>query len=1671
MGSAGPHNHARKNKVKKVEWKKSFKIRIYRQESEYHVVEIDQGVEVQQLVDGLKKKNMAVNEMETHRLYIKERDRGSFYIYIILSVDLSQYFSSFLVRVLGGKEKPADIVRKILEQAGYEPSDILDWAGHENLSYLYKIDFKSQLLGGPQVCISYRSPVVKVAHDEYFVQDEEVTLNAYEYVDLSGRNLRAIPIVLHKHADKIISLKLSRNPMLEVPLDFIQSCSSLRELRLSSMAMKRIPQSLRHSRTINRLDLSSNRIHELDDGLLDQLVQLKFLWIHNNRIERLSWYFPRMHLLVNINLSNNKFHRFPDVLCKVTSLAEVDISFNFIPELPETIGELINLERLTIVANQIKQLPAQFDGLTNLKQFDCRWNHIADLSLATNLPKIQEIKADYNVVSSLELQIGPSLKTIQATENDITKLSLVLPQEVDNPPKFSLTTLDISHAKLSSIDDFPLGRLISLRHLKLNHNSLRLIPPSLGDLSLLESLDCSNNKLIELPASIGRLQKLNILDAHNNSLKELPCTLWFCASLSFINATSNLLEIWHNPPLASSVDLSMTDNGTVSTQSAGVNGLGFSAHNISYPQSIAQFQSQHMLGPGPERKSSLGSLGGNSNRQVMGRSPFLPPLANSLEKLYLGENRLTEDVIRPLAILRELRVLNLSFNDLQEIAHGFFFNLTNLEELYLSGNKLAGMPMEHFPKMLKLQVLYLNANRFQTLPHELAKVPALRVVDVGSNQLKYNINNWEFDWNWCAQFYLAHIGWGGTDLFVFSFGCRNFNKNLRYLNLSGNKRLEIKQEGKNGRQSREQARGAQPPRSLPSLAGFTDLSQIRVLGLMDVTLINEVDLPEENEDRRVRLSSSMVNGMGYGIADTLGRSDTLAMMDMVHEYPIEREGEALVAMFGRPSPPNKHTPSFGYQTTQNRMVKYIKDQFVTSFETKKSAMRKDETIADVLRRTFMSLNMYMHDQINHHHPAARKLSQISGGASSLPGPSGRGSAANHQPPIGPASNKAADPPLAGDVAALRTGVVGQVLYFDNKKRQMWAANVGDVLAVVSRQGGAYLVSTKHHPFDTDEIARVRSAEGWISPGGLVNEEVDITRAFGFYHLAPVIVARPSITRWDLNELDEFVIIANRGLWDHVSYQTAVDIARRDRNDPMIAAQKLRDFAISYGAEESTMIMVIGVQDLFNRGRSQYEEMFLSPVRIKRSIPINDRELGRLDGEISPPTGHVALVFTDIRNSTHLWEVNPGMPMALKLHHNLLRRQLRICGGYEAKTEGDAFMCSFQTVMEAVWFCLSVQVQLLYEQWPLEILECADGKAIFDLNNNLIAKGLSVRMGIHCGTPMCERDLVTDRMDYYGPMVNRSARINGSAAGGQIMCSGDVIREIEASVYKGDPTPYTSIQPSAAIENVRAMGPAVTFVGETKLKGLENPEMLSAIYPNSLANRHGLDMEAEMTKAVEGTNSSRVTFSAAQIKDLGSLCLRLEALASGRVFRPLPLDRKGSMVSANGSPENAPSLPSRSATLQLPGQDKSKDRRHSAVPSTIAILERKTAENEKEKEREMKMAAMEAMKNAGEEEEEEDLDLDLDPEQDDSIYYGDLSVLLPPINDKWTDTDLMMLMDSLSVRIANAVSTLLGASVHADAAMRLGDIKSKLMRLQEAGEDGKTPFDGRILEMVLEALGV
>jgi predicted ATPase/class 3 adenylate cyclase len=133
---------------------------------------------------------------------------------------------------------------------------------------------------------------------------------------------------------------------------------------------------------------------------------------------------------------------------------------------------------------------------------------------------------------------------------------------------------------------------------------------------------------------------------------------------------------------------------------------------------------------------------------------------------------------------------------------------------------------------------------------------------------------------------------------------------------------------------------------------------------------------------------------------------------------------------------------------------------------------------------------------------------------------------------------------------------------------------------------------------------------------------------------------------------------------------------------------------------------------------------------------------------SPPTGTVTFLFTDIEGSTKLWEQNAqAMQIALARHDEVLRSAIEERGGYIFKTVGDAFCAAFSTAIAPIEASLFAQrVLLSQEGWSEE------------------TGPLRVRMALHVGGAE-ERD-----GDYFGPPLNRVARLLSAAHGGQVLLS-------------------------------------------------------------------------------------------------------------------------------------------------------------------------------------------------------------------------------------------------------------------------------------------------------------
>lgn len=213
----------------------------------------------------------------------------------------------------------------------------------------------------------------------------------------------------------------------------------------------------------------------------------------------------------------------------------------------------------------------------------------------------------------------------------------------------------------------------------------------------------------------------------------------------------------------------------------------------------------------------------------------------------------------------------------------------------------------------------------------------------------------------------------------------------------------------------------------------------------------------------------------------------------------------------------------------------------------------------------------------------------------------------------------------------------------------------------------------------------------------------------------------------------------------------------------------------------------------------------------------------MEAEIPPPQPPCVFVFTDIRGSTKLWEkYHNAMRAAIKLHNQLLRRLLRNYGGYEIKTEGDAFIISFSNIINALKWAINSQLQLLEVDWPTEILNCDVCQPVYSADGNvLLYRGLSVRMGIHYGhNAICEPDNVTHRMDYLGMDIILACRVCSTALGGQILISKNG---------------YEAFM-SASQKEKNDLDIEFVSLGKISLKGIEQAEEVWAAYPKGIIER-------------------------------------------------------------------------------------------------------------------------------------------------------------------------------------------------------------------------------------------
>jgi adenylate cyclase len=153
--------------------------------------------------------------------------------------------------------------------------------------------------------------------------------------------------------------------------------------------------------------------------------------------------------------------------------------------------------------------------------------------------------------------------------------------------------------------------------------------------------------------------------------------------------------------------------------------------------------------------------------------------------------------------------------------------------------------------------------------------------------------------------------------------------------------------------------------------------------------------------------------------------------------------------------------------------------------------------------------------------------------------------------------------------------------------------------------------------------------------------------------------------------------------------------------------------------------------------------------------------------------HIALVFSDLKGSTRLYEGigDAAAYSRVNRHFDFIRQTVTRLDGSVVKTLGDGVMCAFIGLGEALDAALTMQERVT--AW------CEEQE---------IDPPLVLKLGVHAGPVIAMT--ANDRLDYFGRTVNVAARLGDQSRGGDVVLLREVLDEVGLDRVGWEPEPFT-----------------------------------------------------------------------------------------------------------------------------------------------------------------------------------------------------------------------------------------------------------------------------------------
>eukprot|EP00899_Mesostigma_viride_P002970 jgi/Mesvir1/12674/Mv26119-RA.4 len=224
----------------------------------------------------------------------------------------------------------------------------------------------------------------------------------------------------------------------------------------------------------------------------------------------------------------------------------------------------------------------------------------------------------------------------------------------------------------------------------------------------------------------------------------------------------------------------------------------------------------------------------------------------------------------------------------------------------------------------------------------------------------------------------------------------------------------------------------------------------------------------------------------------------------------------------------------------------------------------------------------------------------------------------------------------------------------------------------------------------------------------------------------------------------------------------------------------------------------------------------------------------------PPRDSVAIMFTFVCASSAV-KRNIAYSESVHMLTEFVRATLRTHNGYECEEKDGNFLLAFGDPLDAAVFSQKLQLGMLRLPWPDAlmaeeaaaevVIPCTMSRQLslpiaLDLATRvgrvepqLVFRGLRIKTGICWSRPIrCLPHGRTGRAAYYGPLMNRAARMASTAADGETLCNADLAAAVRAA------------------EDAERADVIFTSLGEFPLKGVSAPVELVQVSTSRLANR-------------------------------------------------------------------------------------------------------------------------------------------------------------------------------------------------------------------------------------------